>query len=49
MYYPTLHAENYGNVLPAGGKKSAGKSKKNWVDCLEKDCARANIPYGSLI
>jgi hypothetical protein len=31
----------------AEGKKSAGKSKKNWVDCLEEDCARANIPYGS--
>jgi hypothetical protein len=31
----------------AGGKKSAGKSKKNWVDCLEEECARANIPYGS--
>ena len=35
----------FGNV--AGGKKSAGKPKKNWVDCLEEDCARANIPYGS--
>ncbi len=22
----------------AGGKKSAEKSKKNWVDCLEEDC-----------
>jgi hypothetical protein len=31
----------------AGGKKSAGKLKKNWVDCLEEDCERANIPYGS--
>ncbi len=30
-----------------GGKKSAGKPKKNWVDCLEEDCARANISYGS--
>jgi hypothetical protein len=29
------------------GKKSAEKSKKNWVDCLEEDYARANIPYGS--
>jgi hypothetical protein len=28
----------------AGGKKIAGKPKKNWVDCLEQDCARANIP-----
>ena len=27
--------------------KSAGKLKKNWVDWLEEDCARANIPYGS--
>jgi hypothetical protein len=26
------------------GKKSVGKPKKNWVDCLEEDCARANIP-----
>ena len=33
--------------IVAGGKKSAGKPKKNWVDCLEEDCARANIPYGS--
>jgi hypothetical protein len=31
----------------AGGKKSEGKPKMNWVDCLEEDCARANIPYGS--
>jgi hypothetical protein len=29
------------------GKKSAGKPKKNWVDCLEAACARANKPYGS--
>jgi hypothetical protein len=28
-------------------EKNAGKPKKNWVDCLKKDCARANIPYGS--
>jgi hypothetical protein len=28
-------------------KKCAGKPKENWVDCLEEDCARANIPYGS--
>jgi hypothetical protein len=31
----------------AGGKKSAGKSKKNWVGCLEEDFSQANIPYGS--
>jgi hypothetical protein len=31
----------------AGGKKSAGKSKKNWIDFLEEDCVRANIPYAS--
>jgi hypothetical protein len=28
----------------AGGKQSAGKPNKNWVDCLEEDCARANMP-----
>jgi hypothetical protein len=28
-------------------KKSAGKPKKKWIDCLEEDWARANIPYGS--
>jgi hypothetical protein len=26
------------------GKKSAGKPKKNWVDCLEEGYAQANIP-----
>jgi hypothetical protein len=31
----------------AGGKKSAEKPKKNWLDFLEEECTRANIPYGS--
>jgi hypothetical protein len=33
----------------AGGKKVQEnlRTKKNWVDCLEEDCARANILYGS--
>jgi hypothetical protein len=28
----------------AGGKKSAGKPKKNRVDCLEEDCAGQTYP-----
>ncbi len=30
-----------------GSKKTAGRLIKNWVDCLEEDCTRANMPYGS--
>jgi hypothetical protein len=30
-----------------GGKKSEGKPKKSWVGCLEEDCAKAKISYGS--